>query len=137
MSIVAGLFLLLGAGLIWGASGLPEAVTLGEPGPARFPYLCGGIIIVLSVLLLARALRGGEGGTLAFPQWPRVAVVALAGLTYAALMPRLGYFPATAVFLFPVLLLLRARWPVALAVTVGFVVFIYLVFVRLLHVPLP
>lgn len=137
MAVVAGLFLLLGAGLIWEAGNLPEAVTLGEPGPGRMPLACGWLIAALAGLLLIRAVRRGEAGTLRFPQWRRVATVAAAGLAYAALVPLLGYFAATALFLVPVLRLLRAPWPVAIGVTAGFVGFIYLIFVRLLHVPLP
>ncbi|WP_316979099.1 tripartite tricarboxylate transporter TctB family protein [Shumkonia mesophila] len=138
LSIVSGLFLLLGAAMIVGASGFSDSsMTLGAPGPGRMPTVCGWAIVVLSALILVRVLCQGPTKPLAFPQLPRVAVMAAAGVLYVVVLPVLGYYVATPLFLAPVLLLLRASRVTAVAVAAGFVGFIFVVFDKLLGVPLP
>lgn len=138
LSIVSGLFLLLGAAMIIGASGFSDSsMTLGAPGPGRMPTICGWAIVVLSTLILIRVARQGSAEPLAFPQLPRVAVMAAAGVLYVVVLPVLGYYVATPLFLVPVLLLLRASRVTAVAVAAGFVGFIFVVFEQLLGVPLP
>jgi len=138
LSIASGLFLLLGAAMIVGASSFSDSsMTLGAPGPGRMPTICGWAMVVLSALILIRVARQGPVEPLAFPQFPRIAAMAAAGVLYVVVLPVLGYYVATPLFLVPVLLLLRASWVTAVGVAAGFVGFIFLVFDRLLGVPLP
>ena len=131
LSIVSGLLLLVGAAMIYGAGDLAGSFTLGAPGPGRIPAACGW------ALILVRAIRERKAGPLAFPQFPRVAAMAAGGIAYVALLPAIGYYAATAVFMPPILLLLRASRPAAAGVTLGFMAFVFLVFDKLLGVPLP
>ena len=101
------------------------------------PTICGWAIVVLSALILIRVARRGPVEPLAFPQFPRIAAMAAAGVLYVVVLPVLGFYVATPLFLVPVLLLLRASWVTAVGVAAGFVGFIFLVFDRLLGVPLP
>lgn len=137
LSIIAGVILAFAIWFGWDAAQLPESLTPGEPGPARIPLIAAGLITLLAVLLFGQAVREGKKNTVAFPQLPRVAAMGAAGIAYAALIPFIGYYAATIVFLLPVLLMLRASWRTALGVTVGFAIFIFLVFDKLLRVPLP
>ena len=137
LSIVSGLLLLVGAAMIYGAGDLAGSFTLGAPGPGRIPAACGWAIVGLSALILVRAIRERKAGPLAFPQFPRVAAMAAGGIAYVALLPAIGYYAATAVFMPPILLLLRASRPAAAGVTLGFMAFVFLVFDKLLGVPLP
>jgi putative tricarboxylic transport membrane protein len=136
LGVISVFFLLSGAAMIYGAGDLGGAVTLGDAGPGRVPTFCGWAIVLLSAALLVRVARD-RPQPLAFPQLPRAAAMAAAGLAYVALLPVAGYYAATTIFLFPILRLLKASWLAAAGVTVGFLVFVFLVFDKLLGVPLP
>ena len=116
---------------------LPGAVTLGEPGPGRIPLIAAVLIGAMGVFLLLQSFRQAGESTAAYPQLPRVALMGGAGIAYAALIPVLGYYLATPIFLLPTLLLLRTSWRAAIGVTAGFTLFVFLVFDKLLRVPLP
>lgn len=137
LSVVSALMLLVGAAMIYGANDLVGSFTLGAPGPGRVPAACGWAIVVLSGLILFRTLRERKSEPLAFPQFPRVVAMAAGGIAYIALLPVIGYYAATAVFLPPILLVLRASRLAAVGVTVGFMAFVFLIFDKLLGVPLP
>lgn len=57
--------ILLGAAVLWGASGMPLSGTYGGDelkwyrSPATFPLLIGGLIIVFALAILLRAVRDG------------------------------------------------------------------------------
>ncbi len=137
LSIISGLTLCFALWYGWEASGFAESMTIGEPGSGRIPLIAAGLIGVLAVLLLAQGLLGRDNSEASYPQLPRVAFMAVAGIAYAVLIPSLGYYAATPLFILPALLLLRTRWPSAIGVTVGFTLFVFLVFDKLLRVPLP
>lgn len=137
LALTSFLLLLFGAAMIYAAGELGGSFTLGAPGPGRVPAACGWLIVGLAAAVMVRGLADRRAAPLAFPQWPRVLAMAVAGVAYVTVLPILGYYAATALFLFPVLLLLRASWLAAFGVTAGFVGFVYLIFVRLLNVPLP
>ena len=137
LGIISGLLLLAGAAMIYGAGDLEGSFTLGAPGPGRVPTVCGWAVVMLSAALLVRVMRDRQRQPLAFPQLPRVAATAAAGVAYVVLLPVIGYYVATALFLLPILRLLRASWVTAVGVTVGFMAFVFLVFDKLLGVPLP
>ncbi len=137
LSVVSGLTLLLGAAMIYGAGDLVGSFTLGAPGPGRVPTACGWVIVVLSALILVRVARERKAESLAFPQFPRVVAMAAGGIAYVFLLPVIGYYAATAVFLPPILLVLGSSWLAAGGVTAGFLAFVFLIFDKLLSVPLP
>ncbi len=95
-------------------------------------------ILACAVYLLAVILRGTEspdpsGGSLLPPI--RYILICLA---YLLIMPWLGFFIGSVIFLVAGMLVLSYRkWFVILCVSVGWLAFSYLLFYKLLFVPLP
>ena len=137
LSIISGLMICFAAWFAWEASTLPESMTLGAPGPGRIPMIAAMMIGGFAALLLVQELRSKDRTSVPYPQQPRVAIMGGAGVVYAILIPVLGYYLATPVFMLPVLVLLRTSWRAAMGVTAGFTAFVFLVFDQLLNVPLP
>lgn len=108
-------------------------------GPYIFPYtLAGGLAAVLLGLLATGGLRRGEdaepitrGGLARLG----VAVAGIAG--FVAIMDEVGYIIAAFALLLTLLLVLRVRWPAALAVASAVAPLSYQVFAVGLRVPLP
>ena len=108
--------------------------------PALFPRMCLVLLILLTLLLLCMDIRkhgkgsGAEGGV-HFKEisMPLLAFLAIVG--YVVLFRLFGYFPATAVMLVGFMAVLKVRpWRLILAITAGYSVFIYLMFVVWLKV---
>ena len=111
------------------------------PGPAFLPTWVAGAGVLISLVILAQALR--KGGT-AKPEWPDKAGGARVVLTTAGLVlcvplaPHLGFVATTVVFMVGMMLgvLRRKLAPTLLtALTIG--VLIYTVFLWWLKVALP
>ena len=80
--------------------------TLGRPGPGFFPFWAGVVLAVLSLLLIADALRTRAAIALPWPRSTRLLVVTAALLGYVVLLEPLGFVIVTFLFL---LLLLRVE----------------------------
>ena len=124
------------AGLGWG---LRDDLT-GEPGSGLFPFLAALGLGALALVLLARPGLApdeeaeGDGP----PNRRRVAGYVVALLAYALLLEPLGHLLVTALVLSFVMLGLEFVRPrTAIAITAGAVLFSWLLFERLLQVPLP
>ena len=111
------------------------------PGPAFLPTWVAGAGVLISIVILAQALRAG--GT-AKPEWPDRAGGVRVLLTTAGLMlcvplaPHLGFVATTVVFIVGMMLLILRRKLVPsllTALTTGLL--IYTVFVWWLKVALP
>ncbi len=140
---VAGVLLaLLGSYVFLAARTFPN-LPGGYPGPGLFPQLLGVILALSGVGLLAhgaltgallrrvplvRASRKEKAGAL---------LVILAVVLYILLVDRLGFVPLAFLILAGLMLALgvSARWSIGLGVALT--VLLYLLFGRLLHVPLP
>lgn len=123
------------AGLGWG---LWDGFT-GEPGSGLFPVAAALALGVLALLLL---LRPGAATEEAAEEGPpdrrRVAGYVGALLAYAVLLEPLGYLIVTAFVLLVVMLGLEAVRPrLAVSVTLAALLLSWLLFERLLQVPLP
>ncbi|HET7876302.1 MAG TPA: tripartite tricarboxylate transporter TctB family protein [Methylomirabilota bacterium] len=143
---------LIGLGFV-GAGGAIFATTLsfprqpdGAPGPALFPQvlaalmvLFGGSLVVSSVAAL-RAGRAAETPP-ALPVGRRGVVNALlvfaAIIVFMAAAPALGFLLTTAVLLGGLMWWLGAPRLRAGLAAVGLTLFVYLIFGKLLRVPLP
>ena len=117
------------------------AQTMGMPStPALFPRVCLILLTVLTVIMLYLDVRkyakdhDAESGV----HWKEIAVplVAFAAtVVYAVLFDLFGYFPATAVMLVGFMIALKVKpWWLILAITAGYALFIYLMFVVWLKV---
>lgn len=137
--VVALLILALGAGLIAYAANMRLSPVYANAGPQLFPYLIGG----LAVLIGLAALREAWAGTL-MPSEPLElevppAVLMAAGLLVQILTIRwLGWIPTAAIVLVAgAQALRRGRLGLDLVVGVAVAVTTYLFFAQILGLRLP
>jgi hypothetical protein len=130
------IFLAVGLASIGLARSYPMGTTM-RMGPGYFPTVLGGLLALIGLILIVRALLqpGPAVGRLAYS---KLALVTISTVLFALFLRRLG--------LAVVLILLvivsayaskRFRWPVALALAVGLAVGSSIIFVRLLGLPIP
>ena len=134
----------LGAVVLWHIQGFPP-MPGQKYGPAWFPGLIAGGLIVCGALLIAARLRAATSEPLfALPEWTRrarpVASVAsvIAGLLfYVFAVDTLGFHITAGALLLVWSRLLGASWRLAVPVSLAATVVIHLAFYKLLKVPLP
>ena len=134
---------LLALSVAFAAGALKHYSYWGENGPrsAFLPFWLGVTMALLAGAMLVRALRSTNPG----PDWlpersalRRLALVLGATTALVALLPLLGMFVATVLFMLVVVRGLdRHPWSTTLAVALGIAAFNYLVFTWWLKVPLP
>lgn len=137
--IAAVLLLGLAAGVFFATRGYPGALA-GTPGPAFFPRVIAATLAAMAVVQLGTALRADEsGGARVSTEAARRIGVPIAFLiAYVLVLPLLGFFLTTSVFLAALMYYsgaqdLRVSLPLAVLVSVV----LQNVFVGFLHVPLP
>ncbi len=149
--VVAAAFALLGVFMIWQASLIRDGMMRDPIGPKAAFYLCGAVLAVGGVIVIAGHLRrwarqaghavNNEGvadeadyPASAVRAWGLVAVVTL----YVALFNPLGFLIATPVFIVAALAVMGKRnWPGMVLVAVVYTVVTYLVFAQALGVRIP
>ena len=163
--VAAGSLVVLG--LVYGALAVGEGIgTMAETGAGFFPLVVAVVLVAASVVLLVQGLRGMSRGEVAVGdgtrdrtpdgtadgdtaggaagaeddevRWPRVAGV----LAVALLVPAVGATVGMIVTLSVTVALAAkimgvVRWSRAVVLGVAFGAVTWLVFVRLLYVPLP
>ncbi|MBL8377935.1 MAG: tripartite tricarboxylate transporter TctB family protein [Burkholderiales bacterium] len=114
-------------------------------GPAVYPGLIAGGLLICALLLAVRGLRTREPGgwikldawwgdaRIAFGFWLIVGVLA----AYTQVSERLGFIPCAIVALFALTLTFRVRPALALVVAVAGTILIHTIFYKGLRVPLP
>ncbi|MGE0719490.1 MAG: tripartite tricarboxylate transporter TctB family protein [Alphaproteobacteria bacterium] len=140
----------LPSGLIWLAAGIWVAWegwdlglgTANDPGSGFVLFWCGLLLAVLAAAQIVGALgaAGGPplGAVLGGIGWRRPAIALAALAAYATVLIPLGFILATAGFILVLLLAIEPmRLPAALALSAGTATAVWVVFVRLLGVPLP
>ena len=136
--IEAGLFALVGAGVLLDARGYPAPLIEGVPGPAFFPGLVATLLIVCAGFLALRRAQTTETA-------PRTAagVLRLLGATvwiagFLAVLPLIGHLAALPPLVLGLMWLSGERSPwILVAVSLAFGGFVHLLFVVTLGVPLP
>ncbi|WP_395454382.1 tripartite tricarboxylate transporter TctB family protein [Azospirillum melinis] len=119
-----------------------------DVGPARFPLIYAGILVVLSaILVIGRLLpsRRNQERTAAERAQPAtgfrfapVAIGVVATAAYIYLISLVGYIPTTVVFLIGMMRLMGQRsWIRVPLLAVGITAFLYLIFLYGLQIPLP
>lgn len=129
-----------GFGIAYLAVGLSmPSAALGDPlGAKAFPLVLGGLMTALGLSLVLFPVHDGGG-----PEGGVVRLRTMATLTgllalYGYSLPHAGYPLATFLFLLITARLLGERsWTLGLALSAGLSLTVYLLFSRLLDVPLP
>lgn len=139
--ILAMVSLTLFTWMAWSAMHFPKSLNTADVGPGEFPLIVavGGLLCSLAVLVQGCSIReGSEAASMDVARAWSVAGAVLVIGAYGLLMPLLGFYACTAVAV-PVMLLLggERKWLRLLLVTVGFLVFVYFCFDRLLDVQFP
>jgi putative tricarboxylic transport membrane protein len=136
---VVGAFGSAAAGAIGLAFGIKYGLwESGAPLAGLFPALAGGILLVFGVLAGAAEWLSPTPLDEDAPQRGRVMGYLVAVLGFAFLLDPLGAMPAIALmFVWLLAAVERLAWRVVLPVTVGATLSAWLLFERLLQVPLP
>jgi hypothetical protein len=143
--VMAALFLAFGALVMWDSRRLGAAWADDGPQAGYFPFYIGLFIVVSSVANIFRALNLGEKGRQAFVEWGQLRMVLLVmvpTVVYVALIANplysLGIYLASAVFIaFFMWHLGKYSWTKIAPVSLGVVVFFFLMFEVWFKVPLP
>jgi hypothetical protein len=144
---IVGLGLIVVAGLYWlGADQIRVSKLEGIVGAQAVPKGLAVSLAVLSVLLIAQTLvwRRRAAGSLEEAEIVgsrahlRAAGMLLIGIGYLAVVATIGYMPALVLLVIATALYLGQGLSARLVlVAVGLAVLYYLIFVRLLGIPLP
>lgn len=113
----------------------------GAPGPALFPQILGGLMVLFGALLALRpepapatpATAGGDRRRAAV----NVALVFGAIVAFMVVAPLAGFLLTTGGILFVLMWRLGAAPVRAVLAAVGLTLFVYVVFGKVLRVPLP
>lgn len=131
-----------GAALAFHAASFPRTAVQAY-GPGFFPALLGIALAASGLLLIGRGLAARQP-LLALPDWvrrpaawARLATLPACVLAYMALAPVIGFLGAASLPTAAMLAALTHRPALSMAVAVGSALAIWLVFAKLLLVPLP
>ena len=134
----------LGAVVLWHVQSFPP-MPGQKFGPAWFPGLiAGGLMVCGALLMLARLRQATPQPLLALPDWTRrlrpvagVASVVVGLVIYIGVAGTLGFHMTAAALLLVWSRILGARWRLALPVALAATALIHFAFYKLLKVPLP
>lgn len=140
--IVSGIIsFLLGVGIYLTARKFPT-LGGGYPGPGLFPQIHGVMLAGAGVILAIQGWRKGPGRALAGKplrrrEWVNALVVVAAVVWYLLAAPRLGFSITMGVLLVATMLTLGVPARRAVPIAVLTVLSMFLLFGRILRVPLP
>lgn len=126
---------LLGLAAALEASTFDVAFLADPVGPKALPYLVAAILVLAGLTALIR-----PRDVVPLPErsaYLRMAGAVLAFVGYALALPTLGFFTSTTLVVFALALLYAGPAPKALAAAAGLSGVLWLVFVRVLSLPLP
>lgn len=137
---IGGVALFVAAGYLGLTMRLPFG-RLDQPGAAMFPVGVGLLVALTSLMVIVEGWRMPREEQVDIPDRPGLARIAgLLGalLGYLLLLPWLGQFIAGALFCAALLRLLsNTAWPRVVAFSCLLSLSLYVVFVKLLQVPMP
>ena len=134
--VVAGSMLALAVLFFVLAWSFPHPTQGQSVGPATMPLIWSGVLAVFAILQIRADL--GDHQDVKHGRVRLALVMVLAMAAFVAALPRIGFFPATALFLVAGIYAMGYRRHVATGVVVvAMIVFCHLVFVRTLGLPLP
>ncbi len=137
--IAASMFAALGV-FFWVESGRLPGPSEGEVGPAYFPRLVVGFLLVLVTVLVLDVLRRKDDHR-PFPiessSLPRIFASLVLTVAYSLVLDWMGYLLATFLYAAGLFLSLKVRWFWALAAAAAASVIVWASFQGGLQVPLP
>jgi putative tricarboxylic transport membrane protein len=143
--VVAALFLVFGAVVVWDSQRLGAAWSSDGPQAGYFPFYIGLIICISSIANLIGAFSKAANGSRPFVhrgQLRMVLTVMIPSIVYVALIANpvysLGIYEASAIFIALFMRYLgKYAWPKTAAVSIGVVVVFFIMFEVWFKVPLP
>ncbi|MBB4267964.1 tripartite tricarboxylate transporter TctB family protein [Roseospira visakhapatnamensis] len=140
--IIAAIVVGVSVAAILGTQHFPAVRLSTDVGPARFPIIYSGVLIVLSLLLVAGTLRGRQFSEAAKPKGRNayLAVAAGVALTLICLVAivYVGYVASTIVYVIALMVLMgRRNLLTTPLIAIGLTALVYFTFSYGLHVPLP
>jgi len=140
--IGGGIFTALGV-FIWALTFQFPVLDDGHPGPSLFPRVLGTLFIFFGSMVILSGWRAGRSETPAPPEEevqlnyfnPFLVIILIAA--FIALAPKLGFIITGAAILIILMMKLRVSPLKSSIVSVLLICFIYLVFSKVLRVPLP
>jgi putative tricarboxylic transport membrane protein len=116
----------------------PASMNPDDLGPAAFPRLMAGLVLLLGVAQIVLSCRERKQTKIKIPNKVGLVLGIILMFLYVFLMTRIGYFYTTPVFIFVLLGLLgNRRWGQMALVSAAFTAMAYLVFYKFLMVSLP
>ncbi|MDR1731131.1 MAG: tripartite tricarboxylate transporter TctB family protein [Synergistaceae bacterium] len=114
----------------------------GMPGPALFPTILGILLIVIGTLQIPRGIKSRAPFAALLPELTARGagniLLTLAGVIfYIYASDSLGFLPTSFCVMFVLMLVLKGNFFLSAAVAAGATLCIYLIFVKMLMVPLP
>lgn len=142
-TVVGAGFVAAGALILAGTASFPR-LEGGQPGPALFPRILAGLMIIFGTLVSTQGLRARDtGDKVAWRELYRNpgfvnALFVLGGVVgYILFVERVGFLIMATLATFVLMLRLRVRLLLALVVSIVFANLVYLLFAKILLVPLP
>ena len=139
--IIAIIMLLIGGGYLYLSSQLPDRFIQNVPGPAFFPTIVAGFVILLALALLAKSLIGLQSKSLFEHEliFPGPAMAILLGfILFLLLLPYAGFIFAGIPFFAGLMMLCDRRKPLYIvAGSILIPVFLYYLFREGFNILLP
>ena len=143
--VMAGCFLAFGLLVMWDSRRLGASWAEDGPQAGYFPFYIGLFIIISAAAIIFRALNLGAKGKAPFVEWGQLRMVLLVMFPttfYVALIANpwfsLGIYLASVIYIaFFMWYLGKYRWTKIAPVSIGVVVFFFVMFEIWFKVPLP
>lgn len=138
--ILVGVFSVALSGLYgYSAWSLPDAFIGNPMAPKYFPLMLAACGCLFGIGLIIKAMKQGKVKTLKFPAIVLNLVIIACAIIYSLIFERIGFIPATILFLGGLLFLVNGvkGWKINLAVSLCFTFGAWYVFERLFSINLP
>jgi putative tricarboxylic transport membrane protein len=141
-AIIGGAFAIGGVAILVATTRFPRQ-TDGSPGPALFPQVLAVLMLVCGAALAGQSLARAAAGRATPPETLGARGVANALAVFAAIIffmaagPSLGFLVTSAIILVALMWWLGTPPLRAALAAVGLTIFVYVVFGKVLRVPLP
>ena len=141
--VVSVVGMLIGGSIMGASSQFPMEFTVNGPGPGFWPFTLGCALLVAAVVLLGYTFMkkqelAQEPVALSGPANKRVYCLMAIVAIFTGLINLLGFYPAAALLIPAIMKLMDYhKKTVILAVTLGTLTFIYLVFTMILRTQMP